>query len=387
VDECQDLNAMQLAMVMRARADDGRMLFCGDSRQALYGFAGADAASFDTIRTVTRAVDLPLSVNYRCPTSHLALVRDIVPWIEDGPNAIPGEVMHESPENLMKITQPRDLVLCRMTAPLVGACIKMISAQRRARVLGRDIGKDLSGLVDKVSKLNGFRFDQLVAYVNAYREKQVRILMQKDEDEQAIENLNDRIEAIITCAESMQARDLNDFKAQMEALFGDDRDGTYEGVTFSTVHKSKGLEAERVFILMPEKLPLVWKDQQSWQYVQELNIRYVALTRSKSYLCLLGALPVLKASGTGVPPAPSVADAPVPPEAAAEVEQADTPAPRADLLPPLAVVPVSPALAANPFYAQLGPKRRAVVEAVMCLSDSEIDAVLKVLSVVRTVVN
>jgi ATP-dependent exoDNAse (exonuclease V) beta subunit len=41
------------------------------------------------------------------------------------------------------------------------------------------------------------------------------------------------------------------------------------------------LEADRVFILEPENLPLVWEQQQEWEYQQEMNLKYVALTRAK----------------------------------------------------------------------------------------------------------
>jgi superfamily I DNA/RNA helicase len=55
-------------------------------------------------------------------------------------------------------------------------------------------------------------------------------------------------------------------------------------VTFSTAHKSKGLEADRVLILLPDKLPLTWKGQQPWEFEQEMNLKYVALTRAKKEL-------------------------------------------------------------------------------------------------------
>jgi DNA helicase-2/ATP-dependent DNA helicase PcrA len=49
VDECQDLNRAQLELVLSCRRAGGRMLFVGDPRQAIYGFAGADCDSFWTI--------------------------------------------------------------------------------------------------------------------------------------------------------------------------------------------------------------------------------------------------------------------------------------------------------------------------------------------------
>ena len=73
---------------------------------------------------------------------------------------------------------------------------------------------------------------------------------------------------------------IGDFKEQIQSLFSDDR----PGVWLSTVHKAKGLEAPRVFILRPDKLPMVWKGQQPWEQIQELNLKYVAVTRAMEEL-------------------------------------------------------------------------------------------------------
>jgi superfamily I DNA/RNA helicase len=55
------------------------------------------------------------------------------------------------------------------------------------------------------------------------------------------------------------------------------------GVCLSTVHKSKGLEADNVYILchstMPSKLATL-----EWQKLQEKNLLYVAYTRAKKKL-------------------------------------------------------------------------------------------------------
>lgn len=54
----------------------------------------------------------------------------------------------------------------------------------------------------------------------------------------------------------------------------------------STIHKAKGLEAERVFILKPDLMPHP-KAKRGWEIDQENNLRYVAITRSKRELYLV----------------------------------------------------------------------------------------------------
>ena len=86
VDECQDLNATQLELALSLAAIDGRLLFVGDPRQAIMGFAGADNESYDKIVQRTGATELPLSVCYRCPKLVINLVKKLYPLIPIGFN-------------------------------------------------------------------------------------------------------------------------------------------------------------------------------------------------------------------------------------------------------------------------------------------------------------
>lgn len=55
------------------------------------------------------------------------------------------------------------------------------------------------------------------------------------------------------------------------------------GIVLSTIHKAKGLEATKVFILCPELLPHPMA-KSAWQQDQEANLKYVAITRAREHL-------------------------------------------------------------------------------------------------------
>ena len=59
-----------------------------------------------------------------------------------------------------------------------------------------------------------------------------------------------------------------------------------EAIKISTIHRAKGLENDRVFILKYNKLP--YKRKLEWEQIQERNLHYVAVTRPKEelYLCM-----------------------------------------------------------------------------------------------------
>src|SRR5690606_3670727 len=160
-------------------------------------------------------------------------------------------------------------------------CIHFITRGISARVEGRDIGKALTQIVRKVAERSGFTYSEISAHLVAYQSAQTALLRQKGADEDAVQSLEDRVAAILVCVASFQdARDVDTLCTRIEGLFDERR----SQIRLATVHRTKGLEAERVFILRPDKLPLARPDQQPWQREQEMNLKYVALTRAKQGL-------------------------------------------------------------------------------------------------------
>ena len=282
VDECQDLNTAQRELMLAA-AKGGRFVAVGDPKQAINGFAGADCNSFAKIAELPNTIELPLSVNYRCGRNMIALAQQIVPQIQAHEGAIDGIV-----ETIIKVDKntfkPNDMVLCRTSAPLVGMCLKLITNGITAVVKGGDIKETLLKLVDKAktSTLNA-----LLNYLSKEQEKLANRIMRETKCTYTEATASgryvaftDRCNCIANIAEyTTSVKGVKDYIAK---LFDDYN--TANAIVFSTAHKSKGLEADRVLILLPNKLPLVWKTQLDWQYEQELNLKYVALTRAKKEL-------------------------------------------------------------------------------------------------------
>jgi superfamily I DNA/RNA helicase len=280
VDEAQDLSAAQLHLILKARAQGGRMLLVGDPLQAIYGFAGADCESFNRIKKTLQAAELPLSICYRCPVKVLELAKKIVPQIEAAPDAPDGKVETIKASKLPEVVKEGDLILCRLTAPLISLCIDLITQRIPARVRGRDIGRMLTAIAREVAQLPGFTFHQFGEYLEEYRTNRIAKLRQRSNSEAQIESFSDRVDGVKACYEAFNCKTLEAFCMEIEGLFSDDR----PSVILSTVHRAKGLEEDRVFILYPDKLPLIWENQQPWELKQEMNLKYVALTRAKAEL-------------------------------------------------------------------------------------------------------
>lgn len=287
VDECQDLNATQLELAIGLTGSEGRLLFVGDPHQAIFGFAGADNRSYQKILSRTKATELPLSTCYRCPRSHIDLVRWQFPKIpiEANPDANFGEIQQLEEKDLEQHLRVGDRVISRKTAPLVSQCIKLIARGIAATVKGRDIGESIKRDLEEIASMPGFKYENFHSSLNEYRSLKALKYKEMDNEEQLIQNLNDKLEALQTIYISQpQAKRVADLSSYIDSLFSDD----HSSVTLSTCHRAKGLEGDRIFILKPEDMPMTWRNQLEWQKEQEDNLLYVALTRSKSELFVVG---------------------------------------------------------------------------------------------------
>jgi len=278
---CQDTNPARRALARKMLKPSGRALFVGDRHQALYAFQGADNDSVDQIVKDFSCSLLPLTVTYRCPKAVVAAAREFVSHIEAAPEAPEGVVRHAGAIDIAKEgLTASDAILCRNTAPLVGMAYNLISQKISCHVEGKDIGLGLLKLVNKFQARNIL---DLKDTMEDYREKQVSKLMAKGKEQQA-ESISDRIATLQIIADRHTSVDA--MRTEISTMFQDSDNNPRPTLTLCTVHRSKGREWDRVFILgryehMPSKYA-----RQEYQLQQETNAIYVAYTRAMKELVL-----------------------------------------------------------------------------------------------------
>jgi DNA helicase-2/ATP-dependent DNA helicase PcrA len=272
VDETQDLNAAQIELTLRAIKDGGRILAMGDPRQAIYQFRGADDKAFENVKARLAAIELPLSVCYRCCKAVVREAQEIVPGIEAAPDAEEGEVLEFSFAAMKKDAREGDFILSRTNAPLISLCMAFLSEGRRANIQGRDVGASLAAFVKK-SKAGSV--EQLRNYVEEWAAKECDRLAKKRRPTQAVE---DRAACILALSDG--AATVFDVVSRIELLFADSDD--HNRITLSTTHKAKGLERDRVWVLNAtyRRRPEIGED----------NLYYVAVSRARKTLVLVADL-------------------------------------------------------------------------------------------------
>lgn len=273
VDEAQDINKSQTDFILKSIADTGRVIAVGDRRQSLYGFRGADTEAIPNIIKSLNATVLPLSVTYRCPSSHVELARQIVTQLEARDNAPVGFIGDVQYLDLTKQLQHGDMVICRTNAPLVQPAFECIRMGKKAIIRGKDIGQSLINLIKRFETDDLEQFE--VALFEYFHFEHTK-LMDKGKEMQAM-LLEDRVSTLHFIMK--ECKTVSELMSRIMMLFGDSQ----TGIVFSSVHRAKGLEADNVFILRKDLMPHP-RSKQEWEKAQEENGKYVAFTRSKNNL-------------------------------------------------------------------------------------------------------
>jgi len=277
IDEAQDTNPVRRRLATMSLSDTGRLVAVGDPKQAIYGFTGASHDAISQITEQWDAQELPLSICYRCGIAIVEYAQKLVPQIEPSPDAGPGLVETITMRAALQTLGPADAILCRNNAPLVSLAYRCLADGVPCQILGRDLGKNLQALVDKMRASD---LDSLCLKLEEFRRREVRKYQEKDQPGKAA-SVNDRVDCIQTIIEHLpeDERTLRGLADALDRLFGEN---ITNRLTLSTVHKAKGQEWPRVGILRPDLMPARWAH--GWQLDQEYNLQYVAWTRAQQAL-------------------------------------------------------------------------------------------------------
>ena len=319
-DESQDLSHCQQQLALRSGK---RIVICGDEFQSCYAFAGSDARSYRNLVSVLKGTtagcnEYPLTVSYRCSQ---AVIREAQKWVPDIQPCLTnpeGSVSNLNYEDLPNYSCPScgkartsytergfekcttcerswamsyrahvqdgDMIICRCNGPLVSQYFQFLKAGRKAFIRGRkDVGGSLIRTVKKISRRAKLPSDR--ESINSFktmleqwmRDETVKEAGKEKPNQLKLNLIDDKYNCLLVFAG--QVNSVSELVKKIESVFSDT---TRVGIQLSTIHQAKGLEAKRVFFLIPKgaECPAPWARTED-EKIQERNLRYIGVTRSQ----------------------------------------------------------------------------------------------------------
>ena len=278
VDEAQDTNPARRLLINKLLRMGGRLMAVGDPRQAIYGFTGADNDSLDIIREDFDAIEMPLTVTYRCPKAIVKFAHQWVSHIEAHESAIEGTVTQMAWDAFLAAKPTSaDAILCRTTKPLVQAAFALLRAKIPCKIEGRDVATQMVKLAQKwksAKTIDAYekRLDKLFAD-QAKKVEGTKLQM--------LEDMVSTMHVVMDQVRSTGGTHMTQVCDAIDGLFAENVSGV---VTLSTIHKSKGREWHNVYWLNRSSTCPSRYAKQAWEVAQEVNLQYVAATRAMENL-------------------------------------------------------------------------------------------------------
>lgn len=271
-DEVQDFNICQQILTLNLLKPKGRLISVGDEKQSVNFFAGSSLDTFNFFKERPNTISLTLPISYRLPISGVEFANRIFPnSTEVKENAIEGEVKGGD----ISEADCGDLIICRNNKPLILAWLELAKLKKKAYIEGKEFGENLKRIIDKIDTIN----DLPDILEEKYRELKGKGVLDPTFNNQ-YQSLKEKCDIIEILFEEFGS--LNKVYNILDEVFSTNS----EGIKLTTIHKSKGLEAENVFVLNWYLLPSKFAKSEGEIYAEKC-LQYVAVTRHKNKLTFI----------------------------------------------------------------------------------------------------
>lgn len=270
VHNCQDISPLQFELVKKCKTPRGRLVAVGDERQSIYSFMGSNLDSLQAIKNAPNTVTLPLSMTYRCAES---IVNEACKVFHGGIVAAPGAPKGLVGKGTIHEAREGDFILCRNNAPLVDAFISLIRNGKKCSIIGKEFGDQLVSLIDSVDDI--FDLEKILLDLE---EKLSKKGLKNPTKTEAYDKVNEKVNVLLSLYEYFGS--LDKVRSVIYDIFVENAS---RGIILSTIHKSKGLEADRVFFLEPGLIPSKYAVTELAMYAEKC-LKFVGITRARKEL-------------------------------------------------------------------------------------------------------
>lgn len=259
IDEAQDLSALNHFMLKRVARK--RLIAVGDPNQSIYGFRGAHEDSMQKLKADFNMTEFSLTISFRCPISVVEEARWRAPAMQYPKWAKQGEVLRLHQWDVTYVPTSDTAILCRNNAPLFSMALKLLRDGRYPELVGNDLGRSLIKQLKKLGEPKMKR-KEVIAAIQEWTIARLEKARNPD-------RVHDQAACLMVFAQEGETLgEALDYAERILSVSGP--------VKLMTIHKSKGLEFDTVFLLERALIKT--------PHPQENNLLYVAQTRAKERL-------------------------------------------------------------------------------------------------------
>jgi superfamily I DNA/RNA helicase len=218
-----------------------------------------------------QAEEQSLTYTRRCAKAIVREAQVLVPdykAFDDAPEGIVDEICFEK---LQKQARRGDAILSRLNAPLVPLWLSFIRKGVACKIEGKDMA---ASFLNIIKKFKARSIPEVIRKAEAWGRRLVARLGKLDDSKNAkVCLIQDQVATIVAVVDGLGS--VAEIEPRINSIFADTGKDGNNSVVLSTVHKAKGLEWNRVFILCSTF---------KFKGGQEDNIKYVSITRAKTHL-------------------------------------------------------------------------------------------------------
>jgi superfamily I DNA/RNA helicase len=297
VDEAQDSSLLMLEIYKKFTNNGSQIILLGDYNQSIFAFAGAEPSIWKIMKESFNTIQLPLSYCYRCPDSHIELVKELVKIEMLPANPKQGSVVKGfNKEFIVNKVKSKDLIVSRYNYPLVEYGLELLSKGKKIYIRCTDLSISISRffrLALEYNKLQDYKTYSLNEYKNLlsgfYKYNHDCIKQNNTSSKELFTISLDTLIDYFNCCNSLieyiylyikENIDVSYIEKYVEELCKPSKNA----IILSSIHRAKGAEAKNVWYIVPSADILFRPTNKYNDHIQELNLIYVALTRATQNL-------------------------------------------------------------------------------------------------------
>lgn len=294
VDEFQDTNPLNMELIAAHAGPTSRLFLVGDPHQSIYMWRDATPQAMNDGIFMFGCIEKPLPETFRNSRAIVDFVNKEFPYIEHiaNENAPQGSV--ETIFNTHKVidlARPGDMIVAYRNAPLINlAWDFMKNGITNIRIAAKDDSWQIVNLLEQVKDIDNTNLAILT--IEEHVETEIKKASETGKSIGYLNKIRDTRDTAIMILNYVGTPKLAlNF---INKLFSKDVTDKEEMITLYTVHGSKGLESERVFVLEWEKMitqlvagrPYL-PDADDSPTIEAQNVSFVAVTRAIKNLFLV----------------------------------------------------------------------------------------------------